>query len=107
MRQTWRWFGPQDRVSIDDMLQAGVRGVVSALHHIPTGETWLPDEIARRQAQIAAMRDGTPSGLAWEVVESLPVSEAIKTQSGDWRAHVTNWIASMRSAANSKRLSAK
>ncbi len=96
MRQTWRWFGPQDRVSIDDMLQAGVRGVVSALHHIPTGETWLPDEIARRQAQIAAMRDGTPSGLAWEVVESLPVSEAIKTQSGDWRAHVTNWIASMR-----------
>ena len=96
MRQTWRWFGPQDRVSIDDMLQAGVRGVVSAMHHIPTGETWLPDEIARRQAQIAAMRDGTPSGLAWEVVESLPVSEAIKTQSGDWRAHVTNWIASMR-----------
>ena len=96
MRQTWRWFGPQDRVSIDDMLQAGGRGVVSALHHIPTGETWLPDEIARRQAQIAAMRDGTPSGLAWEVVESLPVSEAIKTQSGDWRAHVTNWIASMR-----------
>ena len=96
MRQTWRWFGPQDRVSIDDMLQAGVQGVVSALHHVPTGDLWTPQEIAARQALIATKRDGTPSGLAWEVVESLPVSEAIKTQTGDWRAHVQTWIASMR-----------
>ncbi|GGF66348.1 mannonate dehydratase [Paracoccus acridae] len=96
MRQTWRWFGPNDRVSIDDMLQAGVQGVVTALHHVPTGTVWTPEEIARRQSQLAAMRDGTPSGLEWEVVESLPVSEAIKTQSGDWRGHVQNWIASMR-----------
>ena len=96
MRQTWRWFGPHDRVSIDDMMQAGVQGVVTALHHVPTGEVWSPEQIALRQAQLAAMRDGSPSGLAWEVVESLPVSEAIKTQTGDWRGHVQNWTQSMR-----------
>ncbi|MDP5308692.1 mannonate dehydratase [Paracoccus spongiarum] len=96
MRQTWRWFGPKDRVSIDDMRQAGVQGVVTALHHVPTGEVWTADEIARRQDGLSRMRDGSASGLAWEVVESLPVSEAIKTQTGDWRAHVANWIASMR-----------
>lgn len=96
MLHTWRWFGPKDPVSIDDMLQAGVKGVVTALHHIPTGQIWEADQIARRQAELAVMKDGTASGLAWSVVESLPVSEAIKTQSGDWRAHVANWIASMR-----------
>lgn len=96
MRHTWRWFGPKDPVSIDDMLQAGVQGVVTALHHVPTGNIWTPEEIARRQTDLAVMRDGTPSGLAWEVVESLPVSEAIKTQTGDWRIHIENWIASMR-----------
>ena len=96
MRQTWRWFGPHDLVSVDDMLQAGVEGVVTALHHIPAGEIWSPEAIAARQAQLAVMRDGAPSGLAWEVVESLPVSEAIKTQSGDWRGHVANWTRSMR-----------
>ncbi len=96
MRHTWRWFGPADPVSIDDMLQAGVRGVVTALHHVPSGAVWTPEEIARRQADLAAAGDGTPSGLAWEVVESLPVSEAIKTQTGDWRGHVEAWITSMR-----------
>ena len=96
MRHTWRWFGPKDRVSIDDMMQAGVQGVVTALHHVPTGVVWTPAEIARRQAEIAAMADGAPSGLRWEVVESLPVSEAIKTQTGDWREHIANWITSMR-----------
>ncbi|WP_347137490.1 mannonate dehydratase [Paracoccus sp. SSK6] len=96
MRHTWRWFGPNDRVSIDDMLQAGVQGVVTALHHVPSGEVWSPEQIALRQNQLAVMRDGAPSGLEWEVVESLPVSEAIKTQTGDWRGHVQNWIQSMR-----------
>lgn len=96
MRHTWRWFGPNDRVSIDDMLQAGVQGVVTALHHVPTGQVWSPEQIALRQNQLAVMRDGAPSGLEWEVVESLPVSEAVKTQTGDWRGHVQNWIASMR-----------
>ncbi|MDO5658705.1 MAG: mannonate dehydratase [Paracoccus sp. (in: a-proteobacteria)] len=96
MHHTWRWFGPHDPVSVDDMMQAGVRGVVSALHHIPTGAVWSQGEIARRQAEIGRMRDDAPSGLRWDVVESLPVSEAIKTQSGDWRGHVSNWITSMR-----------
>ncbi|GAW37157.1 mannonate dehydratase [Roseovarius sp. A-2] len=96
MQQTWRWFGPQDRVSVDDMLQAGVQGVVSALHHVPTGAVWTPDAILERQAQIGRMADRTPSGLAWSVVESLPVSEDIKRQTGDWRAHLDSWKNSLR-----------
>lgn len=99
MRQTWRWFGPKDLVSVDDMLQAGVEGVVSALHHVPTGAVWTPEEIAGRQRQIATMRDGTASGLCWEVVESLPVSEDIKKQKGAWRSHVANWTQSLHHLA--------
>ncbi|MDQ0511723.1 mannonate dehydratase [Ancylobacter amanitiformis] len=96
MRQTWRWFGPKDLCSIDDMRQADVEGVVSALHHVPTGAVWMPEEIARRQAEIATMTDGAPSTLTWDVVESLPVSEDIKRQSGEWRDHIANWKTSMR-----------
>lgn len=95
MRQTWRWFGPQDRVSINDMMQAGVEGVVSALHHVPTGTAWAPEEIEKRQLQIAKMKDGAPSRLAWEVVESIPVSEDIKRQTGDWKNHVQAWKATL------------
>ena len=100
MRQTWRWFGPKDQVSVDDMLQAGVQGVVSALHHMPTGAVWGPEDIAERQRQIATMKDGTPSGIMWQVVESLPVSEDIKKQKGDWRAHVENWKTSLHHLAD-------
>ncbi|MEM6849372.1 MAG: mannonate dehydratase [Pseudomonadota bacterium] len=99
MRQTWRWFGPHDLVSIDDMLQAGVEGVVTALHHVPAGAVWSPAEIAARQCQIATRDDGTPSGLSWEVVESLPVSEAIKQQKGDWRAHLDAYRESLHHIA--------
>ncbi|WP_187429525.1 Mannonate dehydratase [Roseobacter fucihabitans] len=99
MKQTWRWFGPKDQVSIDDMLQAGVQGVVTALHHIPTGTVWTEQEIAARQAVLAHMEDGTPSNLAWDVVESLPVSEDIKKQQGDWRAHIDAYRQSMRHLA--------
>ena len=95
MRQAWRWFGPKDQVSVDEMMQAGVEGVVSALHHIPTGAIWPAAEVAKRQAEIARMADGTASGLAWEVVESLPVSEDIKKQTGDWRAHIANYKQSL------------
>jgi mannonate dehydratase len=88
MRQTWRWFGPGDLATIEDMEQAGVEGVVSALHHVPTGAAWTPEAIAERQRAIGTRSDGTKSNLRWEVVESLPVSEDIKKQKGDWRAHL-------------------
>ena len=99
MRATWRWFGPADVVPVEWMLQAGVEGVVSALHHLPAGAPWSEEAIATRQAEIATRSDGTPSGLAWEVVESLPVSEAIKTQSGEWRAHLGHWCTSLEALA--------
>ena len=96
MRQTWRWFGPKDLTSVDDMLQAGVEGVVSALHHVPTGAVWSMEEIRKRQDEIGRMKDGAASGLAWEVVESLPVSEDIKKQKGDWKEHLLHWKQSLR-----------
>ncbi|SDX87129.1 mannonate dehydratase [Citreimonas salinaria] len=99
MRQTWRWFGPGDGVGIEDMLQAGVEGVVSALHHVPTGAVWMPEAIRQRQDEIGARRDGTASGLAWEVVESLPVSEDIKKQTGAYRAHYETYRESLRNLA--------
>src|SRR5690606_24658632 len=99
MRQTWRWFGPSDLAKIDDIVQAGAEGVVSALHHIPDGAIWTKDEIVRRQDQIARRADGSPSGLAWEVVESLPVSEDIKTQKGEWRTHIANYRLSLENIA--------
>ncbi len=99
MRQTWRWFGPKDLVSIDDVREAGAEGVVTALHHVPTGEVWTRDEIAKRKAEVARRRDGRTSGLVWDVVESIPVSEDIKTRSGNWRAHMEAWIGSLRNLA--------
>ncbi len=99
MKQTWRWFGPKDQVSIDDMRQAGVQGVVTALHHVPTGLVWSPEEIAKRQSELAVMKDGSQSGLAWDVVESLPVSEDIKKQKGDWRVHFENYKVSLNNLA--------
>ena len=99
MRQTWRWFGPKDLCSIDDITQVGATGVVSALHHIPNGIIWSPEEIAQRRAEIATRKDGSPSGLTWDVVESLPVSEDIKKQKNDWREHVANYKISLRHLA--------
>ncbi|WP_321345467.1 mannonate dehydratase [Breoghania sp.] len=99
MKRTWRWFGPRDLVSIDDVAQAGAEGVVSALHHVPTGAVWTREEIRKRQAEVGRLRDGAPSGLAWDVVESLPVSEDIKKQSGDWRAHLDAYRESLENLA--------
>ena len=99
MRQTWRWFGPKDICSTEDMLQAGVEGVVTQLHHVPVGALWTPEEIARRQAEIGRRPDGSPSGLAWEVVESVPPSEDIKKQIGNWREHLDTYRASLRNLA--------
>jgi len=101
LRQTWRWFGPRDLCSIDDITQCGAEGVVSALHHVPNGVVWTPEEIAKRHAEIQTRRDGTPSGLTWDVVESLPVTEDIKKQKNDWREHIANYKVSMRNLADS------
>jgi len=99
MKQTWRWFGPADLASIDDMLQAGVEGVVSALHHVPNGTIWSPEEIAKRQQQIRTRKDGSPSGIEWDVIESLPVSEDIKKQKNEWRQHIANYKVSLENVA--------
>ena len=99
MKQTWRWFGPHDHVSIDDMMQAGVEGVVTALHHVPSGEVWTPGEIAKRQEAIGRMKDGHASGLRWDVVESLPVSEDIKKQKANWCEHIGNYKISLENLA--------
>ncbi len=80
-----RWFGPADSVALGEIRQSGATAVFSALHEIPYGEAWPAEAIARRQAEIAA------AGLAWRVVESVPVSEAIKTRSGDWERHLENY----------------
>lgn len=99
MKQTWRWFGPADTISIDDLLQAGVEGVVSALHHIDTGAIWSVEEIEQRQKLIETLTNGSPSSIKWDVVESLPVSERIKTQSDGWRDDIANYIESLNNLA--------
>ncbi len=99
MRQTWRWFGPSDPVSISDARQAGAEAIVTALHHIPPGEPWTPAEIARRQEEVARLPSGADSGLRWEVVESVFVSEDIKSQTGAWRAHLEAYKDSLRNLA--------
>lgn len=99
MIETWRWFGPSDVITISDIMQTGASGIVSALHHIPDGQVWTAAEISRRQQAIATTTDGRPSGLEWLVVESLPVSEQIKQQTGDWREHIANYKASLANLA--------
>ena len=95
MRQTWRWFGPADKVSLADARQAGAQAIVTALHHFLPGAVWPFDAIVERQNEVAIQADGRPTGLAWEVVESLPVSEALKTMSGPWRQHLDNYRESL------------
>lgn len=93
MRQTWRWFGPVDRVSVRDAAQAGAEGIVSALHHVPTGAVWSVEEIRKRQEETRA------GGLEWELVESIPVSEAIKTGGAEASAHIAVWKESLENLA--------
>jgi mannonate dehydratase len=100
MKQAWRWFGPHDPVSLDDVRQAGASDIVNALHQLKPGEVWTEKAVAERKHLI----DTTPAGrtpLTWSIVESIPVPDDVKRLGKQAKASIEGWIASMEAVAKS------
>lgn len=90
MEETWRWFGPDDTVTLEQIRQAGATGIVTALDHVPTGDAWPAADILERKRLIE------DAGLSWSVVESVPLHNDVKTRSGEYRRYIANYAQSIR-----------